>query len=72
MFPYNMGGSGFDNGTSMIPFAPFAPFAPAALWGDGFGRDLPDEVKAAIEERKGEIHSAEDLHRIAHEVMQKR
>lgn len=34
--------------------------------------DLPEEVRAAIEERKDEIHSEEDLRRMAYELMLRR
>ncbi len=66
MFPYYFGG-GLSNNSSLTPLLPFA-----LTNYDYFNQGLPDEVKAAIEERKDEIHNEDDLHRIAHEVMQKR
>ena len=33
--------------------------------------NLPDDIKAGINERENEIHSAEDLHRIA-ELLEKK
>lgn len=34
--------------------------------------DLPEEVRAAIEERRDEIHNEEDLRRMAEELMLRR
>ncbi|WP_099203929.1 hypothetical protein [Scatolibacter rhodanostii] len=66
MFPYFLGGA--LNNSSLTPLVPFA-FADSDFFNN---RGMSDEVRAAIEERKDEIHSEEDLHRIAHEVTQKR
>lgn len=64
MFPYYLGG--FYNASGVTPLVPFA------FGSDMLNDRLPDEVKAAIEERKDEIHSEDDLRRIAHEEMKKR
>ena len=53
----------------------------AGLTGMAFGsllaadlglRELPEEVRAALEERQGEIYTAEDARRIAEELMLRR
>ena len=62
MFPYFWGGSPV-NGTSGLNYA--LPIADPE-W------DLPEEVRAAIEERQDEIHSEEDLRRMARELMLRR
>lgn len=68
MFPYFYGAaSGFGNDSSVFPFIPFNLFD-----NQYYNSQLPDEVKAAIEERKDEIKSEADLHRIADEVMKRR
>lgn len=35
-------------------------------------RDLPEEVRAALEERKDEIHSEADMNRLVNELMLRR
>ena len=45
----------------------------STLLGNDLGlRDLPEEVRAAIEDRKEEIHSAEELRDLADELMLRR
>ena len=62
MFPYFWGGTPYG-GVAVLNYALFA-------------RDiepgLPEEVRAAIEEHKEEIHSEEDLRRLADELMLRR
>jgi hypothetical protein len=62
MFPYFWGGTPYS-GASGLNFVLFA-------------RDiepgLPEEVRAAIEEHREEIHSEEDLRRMAEELMLRR
>lgn len=63
MYPYFWGGtpsSGLSGGAYEL-----LAVRPESL-------DLPEEVRAAIEERKDEIHSEEDLRRMAHELMLRR
>ena len=62
MFPYFWGGSPV-NGASGLNYA--LPIADPE-W------DLPEEVRAAIEEHQDEIHSEGDLRRMARELMLRR
>lgn len=64
LFPYFWGGAPM-NGVGGATFA--------TLFDRDLGlRDLPEEVRAAIEDRKEEIHSEEDLRHIANELMMKK
>lgn len=63
MFPYFWGGTPFS-GVSGVTYDMLA-----ARIGN---LDLPEEVRAAIEERKDEIHNEEDLRRMAEELMLRR
>ena len=63
MYPYGWGFGPFNDVGNSAAFA--------ALAGSGnFGfRNLPEEVREAVEARKDEIYSEEDLHRIINELM---
>lgn len=64
MFPYFWGG---------VPVNGSSGFTFSTLMENDLGlRDLPEEVREAIEDRKEEIHSAEDLRHIADELMLRR
>lgn len=61
MFPYFWGGRPTD-GAGAFTFA--------TLFDNDLGlRELPEEVREAIEARKDEIHTEEDLRAIADELM---
>lgn len=63
MFPYYWGGSPAIGGIgNTLGF-----FA-----GRDLEQDLPEEVRAAIEEHREEIHSEADLRRMAEELMLRR
>ena len=65
MFPYQNGygygpiGTSAGMGMGLLPFA----------FG---GRDLPEEVRAALEEHRNEIHSEADMRRLVDELMLRR
>lgn len=63
MFPYFWGGSPIS-GPSAGAFGLFPARADDL--------DLPEEVRAAIEEHRDEIHSEEDLRHMAEELMLRR
>ncbi len=62
MFPYFWGGTPYS-GASGFTFALLARDPEP---------DLPEEVRAAIEEHKDEIHNEEDLRRMAENLMLRR
>lgn len=62
MFPYFWGGTPYS-GASGLNFT---------LLARDIEPDLPEEVRAAIEEHKDEIHSERDLRRLADELMLRR
>ena len=61
MFPYQYGnepmGTPGGLGMGIVPLV------------FGGRHDLPEEVRAALEERQNEIHSEEDMRRIVNELM---
>lgn len=60
MFPFGWGTP--INGVSGVPLG--------SLWAGDLGlADLPEEVREALEQRQGEIRTAEDARRIAEELM---
>ena len=62
MYPYFWGGTPYSGAYSL----------PYALLDRDLEPSLPQEVRAAIEEHKEEIHNEEDLRRMAHELMLRR
>lgn len=66
MYPYGWGFGPFNDVGNSAALA-------ALVGSDSFGfRNLPEEVREAIEARKDEIYSEEDLRRIINEQMLRR
>lgn len=50
-----------------------AGYAPGILGLDYPGlRELPEEIRAALDERRGEFHNEEEMRRLVHELMLRR
>lgn len=66
MFPYQYGNEPFGTpggiGLGVVPIT----------FGSGGLRDLPEEIREALEDRQGEIHSEEDMRRLVNELMLRR
>lgn len=64
----NGNGSGYGWGDGPLNDPVLLPFA-GLYQGDFDFQTLPEEVRAAVEEHRAEIHSADDMRNLVHQLM---